>query len=321
MRSGVTPGAAEQPVRLAALAAREREQQVLGGDVLVLEPRHLVEGGHQHLAQRVADGRLAAAELLGAGVELALQPRRQRLRGHLEALQQATAPARPPGAAGRAAGARARPGRAAARRRLLGGLQGLLGAFGEAVKAHGGVIPARDADESTGDPARRVTGAARSWRTMRLVAMPFVLRRPSILAVLVVVATICALAVVSGRAGPAAAVRARAATSTAADLARAGLVRHEAARPTPVHFVGGGHAARRPGDHRARRHPRRHRLQHHPLAAGRARPAAAGEHRQGAHRAGGAGEPRPVAAGDGHARRRPPRPGTRPAWAWPPARR
>lgn len=57
---------------------------------------------------------------------------------------------------------------------------------------------------------------------MRLVAMPFVLRRPSTLAVLVVLATICALAVVSGRAGPATALGARGdSANTAADLTRA----------------------------------------------------------------------------------------------------
>ncbi|HSP64842.1 MAG TPA: D-alanyl-D-alanine carboxypeptidase, partial [Candidatus Deferrimicrobium sp.] len=72
--------------------------------------------------------------------------------------------------------------------------------------------------------------------------MPFVLRRPSTLAVLVVVATICALAVVSGRTGPAVAVRARAATNTAADLPRSAWYGmkllsgpiHFAAAATPV---------------------------------------------------------------------------------------
>ena len=56
---------------------------------------------------------------------------------------------------------------------------------------------------------------------MRPVAMPFVPRRPSTLAVLVVLATIGALLVLSGRAGPTTAVgRARAAASTATDLPR-----------------------------------------------------------------------------------------------------
>jgi D-alanyl-D-alanine carboxypeptidase (penicillin-binding protein 5/6) len=50
--------------------------------------------------------------------------------------------------------------------------------------------------------------------------MPLVLRRPSTLAVLVVVATICALAVVSGRTGPAASIRAHAATDSPGDLPR-----------------------------------------------------------------------------------------------------
>jgi D-alanyl-D-alanine carboxypeptidase len=103
-------------------------------------------------------------------------------------------------------------------RGLLGGLQGLLGAFGEAIKAHGDVVP-----RTTIHPDRRGPG----WHGHdsiltyhRLVAMPFVLRRPSTLAVLVVLATICTLALVSGRAGPVASVRARAATNTAADLPR-----------------------------------------------------------------------------------------------------
>jgi hypothetical protein len=61
---------------------------VFGGDVLVLEPRHLVEGGDQHVAERVADRRLPTAVLLGTRLELGLEPRRQRPRGDLEALQQ-----------------------------------------------------------------------------------------------------------------------------------------------------------------------------------------------------------------------------------------
>ncbi len=72
---------------------------------------------------------------------------------------------------------------------------------------------------------------------MRLVAMPFVHRRPSILAVSVVLATTCAVAVVGSRGGPATAIGARAAlASTAADLPRSpwyGLdLVHE-----PVHFA------------------------------------------------------------------------------------
>ena len=114
---------------------------MLGGDVLVLEPRHLVEGGHEHVAQRVADRRLAAAELLGARVELALQARGQRLRRHLEALQQGghqpvlLAQQREKEVLG------LDPGVLHGGSRLLSGLQGFLGSFGEAVEAHAGVIP------------------------------------------------------------------------------------------------------------------------------------------------------------------------------------
>jgi D-alanyl-D-alanine carboxypeptidase (penicillin-binding protein 5/6) len=72
---------------------------------------------------------------------------------------------------------------------------------------------------------------------MRLDAMPFVLRRPSTLAVLVVLATICALAVVSGRGGPATAVGARAeSANTAADLSRAAWYGMKVVRE-PVHFT------------------------------------------------------------------------------------
>jgi D-alanyl-D-alanine carboxypeptidase len=75
---------------------------------------------------------------------------------------------------------------------------------------------------------------------MRLVAMPFVLRRPSTLAVLVVLAAIGALELLGGRSGPTVAVGARAAvTGTAADLPRpawfAMKLDHE-----PVHFAPAG---------------------------------------------------------------------------------
>ncbi len=66
--------------------------------------------------------------------------------------------------------------------------------------------------------------------------MPFVLRRPSTLAVLVVLATICTLAVVSGRTGPAATLRARAATNTAADLPRSAWYGMKVLNQ-PVHFA------------------------------------------------------------------------------------
>ena len=140
---GGDPGGAEQAVGLAALAAAQREQEVLGGDVLVLEPRHLVEGGHEHVAERVADGRLAAAELLRARLELALEPRGQRLRGDLEALQQRGHQAVLLAQQGEQQVLGLDPGVLHGGGRLLGGLQGLLGAFGEAIKSHGGVIPQR----------------------------------------------------------------------------------------------------------------------------------------------------------------------------------
>ena len=259
---GGDAGAAEQPIRLAALAAGQREEEVLGGDVLVLESRHLVEGGHEHVAQRVTDSGLAATELLGPSVELALQARRQRLRRNLEALQQGghqpllLAQEREKKMLG------LDPGVLHGGSGLLSGLQGFLGSFREAIEAHGGVIPpigrAINPQRRSG---RRRWARRRSWRTMRLVAMPFVPRRPSTLAVLVVVATICTLALVGGRAGPSVSLRARAATNTAADLPRSGLVR-DAAGDRAGAFLAGRHAAGRPGGERTRWHPRRHRLQH-----------------------------------------------------------
>jgi D-alanyl-D-alanine carboxypeptidase (penicillin-binding protein 5/6) len=73
---------------------------------------------------------------------------------------------------------------------------------------------------------------------MRLVAMPSALRRPSTLAVLVVLATICTFALASGHAGPSASVRARAATNTAADLPRAAWYGMRL-DTEPVRFVAG----------------------------------------------------------------------------------
>jgi hypothetical protein len=84
MRSRVTPRLVEQPRRLALLLAGQGEQQVLGGDVLVLEAAHLVERCHEQAAERLADPRLAAAVLLGTRLQERLQPGAQRLGGHLE---------------------------------------------------------------------------------------------------------------------------------------------------------------------------------------------------------------------------------------------
>jgi D-alanyl-D-alanine carboxypeptidase (penicillin-binding protein 5/6) len=70
---------------------------------------------------------------------------------------------------------------------------------------------------------------------MRLVAMPIVPRRSSTLAVLVVVATICTLALLSGRAGPSVSFHAHAATNTAADLPRSAWYGMRLVTD-PVHF-------------------------------------------------------------------------------------
>ncbi len=109
---------------------------MFGRDVLVLEPRHLVERRHQHLAQGVAHRRLAPAELLGAALELGFEAGGERLRRHLEPLQQGWH----------------QPVLLAKQReqevirfhsrvlqllsRLLSRLQGFLGSFGETVEAH-----------------------------------------------------------------------------------------------------------------------------------------------------------------------------------------
>src|ERR1700694_5778925 len=73
-------------MRLSSLARGKREQEMLGGHVLVFESRHLVEGGHEHVAQRAADRRLPATVLFGTRLELGLQTRGQRLGGDLAAL-------------------------------------------------------------------------------------------------------------------------------------------------------------------------------------------------------------------------------------------
>jgi D-alanyl-D-alanine carboxypeptidase (penicillin-binding protein 5/6) len=72
---------------------------------------------------------------------------------------------------------------------------------------------------------------------MRLVAMQFAQRRPSILAVSVALATTCAVAVVVDRGGPATAIGARAAVAnTAADLPRSAWYGLDLVRE-PMHFA------------------------------------------------------------------------------------
>lgn len=87
--------------------------------------------------------------------------------------------------------------------------------------------------------------------TMRLVSMPLRLRRPSTLALLIVVATVCAVTALGARNGTGATVRARAAAAgTAADLPRPPWYRMELAAG-PVEFFPGPTPASPPLVHAA----------------------------------------------------------------------
>ncbi len=113
---------------------------MLGGHVLVLEPRHLVEGGHQDGAQLRTDRRVST-DLLGPRLQRRLQARGEGLRRNLETPQQGwhqplgLLQEREQQVLGIDGGI------LECLRRLLSGLQGLLGTFGEAVEPHWSMGP------------------------------------------------------------------------------------------------------------------------------------------------------------------------------------
>ncbi len=142
---------------------------MLGRDVLVLEPRHLVEGGHEDLAQSCAWGRLAAADLLGAAFEHRLEARGERLGLDLHPPQEGGDQTVVLVEQGEQEVFGLDGGVLEAGSRRLGGLEGLLGTFGESIKAHVLWIPRRSPRQPPGHGAAaqhdaRGVGAAPSGR-------------------------------------------------------------------------------------------------------------------------------------------------------------
>ena len=144
------PRLLEHPGRLALGLADDGEQEVLGRDVLVLEPGHLVEGRHQHGAESGAHGGLGGADLLGPRLERRLQARGQRLGLHLEAPQQSGDQALVLVEQGEQEVLGLDGGVLEAGGGRLGGLQCLLGTFGESIQAHVLCIPRGAAREPPG---------------------------------------------------------------------------------------------------------------------------------------------------------------------------
>ncbi len=140
---GGDAGLLEQAPRLPVTVGAQREQQVFGGNVLVLETAHLFESGQQHRPQRAADRGIAHPHLLGAVLERRVQARRHRLRGNLEPAQERRHQAvllleeRQQQMLG------LDRGMLQLLRGLLRGCQRLLRAFGESVESHQLVIPPR----------------------------------------------------------------------------------------------------------------------------------------------------------------------------------
>ena len=153
------PRLLEHPGRFALGLADDGEQQVLGGDVLVLEPGHLVEGGHQHGAERGAHGGLGGADLLGSRLQRRLQARGQRLGLHLEAPQQGGDQAVVLVEQGEQQVLGLDGGVLEAGGGRLGGLQCLLGAFGESIKTHVLCIPRDGAPEPRAGGGRPCVGS------------------------------------------------------------------------------------------------------------------------------------------------------------------
>jgi len=114
---------------------------VLRRDVLVLETAHLVERGHQHRSQRVADGGLGDADLLGAVLEARVQARCHRLRRHLEAAEQRGDEPVLLLEQREQQMVRLDSRMLQLLRRLLSGGQRLLGTLGESIQSHAGLIP------------------------------------------------------------------------------------------------------------------------------------------------------------------------------------
>ena len=124
---------------------------MLGRDVLVLEPRHLVEGGHEDVAEGWARRWLAAADLLGTGFEHRLEASGEWLRLDLHPPQERGDQPIVLVEQGEQEVFGQDGGVLEAGGRRLGSLEGLLGTLGESIKTHLFSIPRRP----PGQPAVR----------------------------------------------------------------------------------------------------------------------------------------------------------------------
>ncbi len=138
---------------------------MLGGDVLVLEPGHLVEGAHENVAKSRASGRLTAADLLGAGFEHRLEARGKRLGLDLHPPQEGGDQPVILVEQGEQEVFGQDGGVLEAGGRRLGGLESLLGTFGESIKAHVLSIPRGHGGQPP--PRRRDSGPARDYDARR----------------------------------------------------------------------------------------------------------------------------------------------------------
>ena len=138
---------------------------MLGGDVLVLEPGHLVKGGHEDVAKSRASGRLTAADLLGAALEHRLEAGGERLGLDLHPPQEGGDQPLILVEQGEQEVFGQDGGVLEAGGRRLGSLEGLLGTFGESIKAHVFSIPRGHG----GQPQRRRwdSGPARDYDARR----------------------------------------------------------------------------------------------------------------------------------------------------------
>jgi hypothetical protein len=116
---------------------------VLGGNELVLETAHLVEGCHQHGSQRGADRRLGDPDLLGTVLEGGMQARRHRLGRDLETAQERGHEALLLFEEREQEMLRLNCRMLKLLRRLLGSRQRFLGTLREPVQAHVRLIPPR----------------------------------------------------------------------------------------------------------------------------------------------------------------------------------
>ena len=129
-RLGRGAGVAQQAPHVVVAVLREGQQQVLGGDVLVLALLGVLEGRLQHPRERRGEARLGAPRDLGQALEQALERLAQAVLGHAELLEDRYHRALRAGRAGRAAGAPARSGRGRGSRRGTGLRPGLPGPSG-----------------------------------------------------------------------------------------------------------------------------------------------------------------------------------------------